>query len=775
MRAPRRLAAAAVPVIALAIAAALLAPVGVEAQARKNLSVDALYSPDKKIDFTGGGRAQATWLDDTSFVIEAMRPAGGAAAGAARAGAGADGKIMKVDAATGRTEVWFDNTRLAAAIAKVPGLTEEDARRGARVRLAAFNPARTALVVTLADDLFYYDVSGDRLLRLTSQPGTEEFPAFSPDGRLISFVRDANIFVVDVRTGTERALTTDGTATRFNGKLDWVYQEEVYGRGTYQAVWWSPDSTRIAFLQLDESPVVPFTVVDHQAYRQTLEVYPYPKAGDPNPTATLVIVRVAGGEPSWVNNEQYGAGEFLITDVGWTPDSRGVAYQVQDREQTWLDLNVAPFATGEPTRLFRETSKYWVNVPPMPKWLKDGSFIWHSERTGFEHLYHFKADGTLIEQITDGKWEARTLLGVDEANGWVYFAGTERSPIGSDVYRIKLDGSRLTRLSQSAGTHSATFNPSFTQYLDDWSDISTPTQQRLHRADGTELRVVDEGKMPALAEYRLSTPAFVQVQTRDGFVMEAMLIKPPDFDPSKKYPVFQTLYAGPHAQTVRNAWGGVGGLYLQLLAQKGIIVWMCDNRSASGKGVESTYPVYQHFGVSEAADIEDGVSWLKKQPYVDGARIGVNGWSFGGFMTSYLLTHSTSFAMGISGGTVADWRDYDSIYTERYMRMPQHNPDGYRDSSPRWAAKNLTGKLLLLHGVIDDNVHLQNTLQFIYELQKADKPFELMLYPKSRHGVSDPQLVYHMRQLMLDFTLRTLQPAGVGPTAAAQPTASAAR
>jgi dipeptidyl-peptidase-4 len=787
---------------AIALAAvsllALLAPHAADAQApsaqgAKTLTLDALYHPDKKVDFSGGARAVPVWLDDASYVLQPMRPGGGAGAGAD------DGKIRKVDAATGAVSVWFDNTKLAAAIAKVPGLTADDAKRAARVRLASFNAARSGLMVTIADDLFYYDVAGDRLSRLTSTPGVEEFPAFSPDGRLISFVRDFNIYVVDVATGAERALTTDGSATLLNGKLDWVYQEEVYGRGTFQAVWWSPDSTRLAFLQLNETPVPAFTVVDHEPYRQGLEVYPYPKSGDPNPTVKLGVVRVAGGSPSWIDTEGYGGGEFLIVNAGWTPDSRAVAYQVQDREQTWLDLNVAPYATGEPTRLLRETSKAWVNVLDPPKWLKDGSFIWASERSGFEHLYHYEADGTLIRQITDGKWEARTLHGVDEAGGWVYFSGTERSPIGSDVYRVKLDGSGLTRLSHKpgaaagagagasagsggsggGGTHSVKFNPSFTHYVDDWSDASTPTQQRLHRAsDGAEVRVLDEGRIPALADYqtRLSKPEFLQVKARDGFVMEAMLIKPPDFDPSKKYPVFQTLYAGPHAQTVRDAWGGVGGLYLQLLAQKGVLVWECDNRSASGKGVESTFAVYQRFGKSETDDIEDCLSWLKKQPYVDATRIGVNGWSYGGFMTSYLLTHSRSFAMGIAGGTVSDWRDYDSIYTERYMRMPQNNPDGYRASSPRWAAKDLTGKLLLIHGVIDDNVHVQNTLQFVYELQKAGKPFDLMLYPKSRHGVADPPLVYHMRQLMLDFTLRTLTPAGAAATGAGpQPTASAAR
>jgi dipeptidyl-peptidase-4 len=233
---------------------------------------------------------------------------------------------------------------------------------------------------------------------------------------------------------------------------------------------------------------------------------------------------------------------------------------------------------------------------------------------------------------------------------------------------------------------------------------------RLHRADGTEARTIDANPVEALGEYRLSKPEHVQVKTRDGFVMEAFLIKPPDFDPAKKYPVYQHTYGGPHAQTVKDAWEA-SHLFLQMLAQKGIVVWLCDNRTASGKGVQSTWPAYLRFGETELQDIEDGLAWLVGQGFVDPARIGINGWSYGGFMVSYALTHSKTFAMGIAGGTVSDWRDYDSIYTERYMKTPEHNPDGYRRSSPRFAARDLHGQLLLMHGGNDDNVHPQNTMQ----------------------------------------------------------------
>jgi len=315
----------------------------------------------------------------------------------------------------------------------------------------------------------------------------------------------------------------------------------------------------------------------------------------------------------------------------------------------------------------------------------------------------------------------------------------------------------MRRLTESTGTHNANFNPSFSHFIDAWSNATTPPQVRLHSSDGKLVRVIDENKVPALAQYRLSKPEFLQVKTRDGFVMEAMMIKPPGFDPKKKYPVFQHTYGGPHAPQVRNAFGaGLGNMWHQLLAQKGYIVWVCDNRSASGKGIESAWPIYKNLGELELRDLEDSVTYLKTLPYVDGSRIGLNGWSYGGYMTSFALTHSTTWKVGIVGAPVNDWHLYDTIYTERYMATPQNNPEGYEKSSVVKAAKNFNGKMLLIHGAIDDNVHIQNSIQFIYVLQKAGKQFEFMIYPKSRHGVTDPLLVRHMREMMLKFILENL-------------------
>ncbi len=711
----------------------------------KLLTIDDIFDPVSRVNFNGTPPSPKWLKDGKSYLVagDAKKPG--------------TPQLLKVNAATGESSPFFDAAKMEAALAALPGMAKDDARRLANRTAYQLNPAQTGALINFANDLFYYDFGAARALRLTNNPDEEVGETFSPDGRVVSYVRGNNIYVNDLATQRERALTSDGTPKILNGRLDWVYQEELYGRGNFEGYWWSPDSTMIAYLRLDETPVHEFTVVDHIPTRQDLEVTPYPKAGDPNPLVKLGIVNAAGGATRWADTGKYQSADLLITRVGWTPDGRNVAYQAQNREQTFLDLTYADARNAKSNVVLRETTKAWVEaVDDNPRFLKDGSFLWLSDRSGQRHLYHYAADGKLIRQVTDGKWEVRSVEGVDEAKGLVYFTGTEHSPIAAHAYSIKLDGSALTRLTQTEGSHRVDFDPTLTHYVDYVSDINTPTQVRLFDANGKPARVLDDNRVAALSQYKLGKAEFVQVKTRDGFTMEAMIIRPPDFDPSKKYPVLEFTYSGPQAPQVRNSWGGAAYLWHQLLAQKGYIIWVCDNRTASNKGVESAWPAYRNFGELELRDLEDGLTWLKSQPYVDAARIGLWGWSYGGFMTSYALTHSQSYKLGIAGGSVTDWRNYDSIYTERYMLTPQDNPDGYRKSSPVFSAKDLHGKLLLIHGAMDDNVHVQNTIQFAYELQKAGKPFQLMLYPKSRHGVSDPLLVKHMRTMMTEFITQNL-------------------
>ena len=707
---------------------------------KKAITYEAIYDPVEKVNFSGTAMTGIEWLDDSTFYWPK------------RDDKGTFVEWRLYDVTTGKDSALFDRAKLQAALAAT-GLSTDLAKDAAASESMTFDAKKSAVVLAVADDLYLYSLGRNTATRLTSAPGEEENPAFSPDGQKVAFVRGSDLYVVDL-AGRERRLTTSGSDTILNGKLDYVYQEEVYGRGQWASFWWSPDSSRLAFLQLDESPVPEVTITDHIPYHAKLETFAYPKAGDPNPRVKLFTVGASGGTPKAIDVDRYTSGEFLIVNVGWNGDGSAVTYQVQNREQTWLDLVTASPADGKGKMLIHETTPAWVDPIGNPVWLEDGSFLWQSERSGFRHIYHYKSDGTLDRQVTTGEWEVRDLHGADK--NYIYFSGTERSVRDLDVYRVKLDGSGMQRLSGDAGTHAVTFNRALSRYVDRWSDLWTPDQMRVYASDGKLARVVDENRVAVLDTYQLPKPEFVQVKNRDGFVMEAMIIKPTFFDSSQRYPVYQFLYGGPHAQQVTNRWKGQSMLFLQLIAQQGIIVWQCDNKTASGKGAVSTWPVYKNFGETELRDIEDGIAWLGKQPFVDDGRVLLNGWSYGGFMVSYALTHSRKFSAGIAGGTVADWRDYDSIYTERYMLMPQNNPEGYRKSSPRYAAKDLHGNLLLLHGTIDDNVHLQNAIQFAWELQQAGKQFEMMFYPKARHGVRDKKSVYHLNKLIFDFVRRNL-------------------
>ena len=691
----------------------------------KSLTLDILYDPTTKLDFDGSAPADLTWFDDgRHYLCRKSGPKDETA------------EWLRVDALTGAVNVLAGSSSLHAQTK------------------CTVNSHGTALLFTHEDDLYYYAVTGPAagdaslLARgIDAAVGAE----FSPNGKMVSFIRDNDLWVVEIDSRREREMTAGGNERMLNGRLDWVYQEEIYGRGNFKGYWWSPDSESIVYLSLDESEVRQYTVVDHIPLHPELEVTNYPKAGQPNPKAALGVVRVHhGDETRWLDLTKYESKDFLIVRVGWTPDSRHVVYQVQDREQQWLDLNI------DSKTVIEERSDAWVGVTGEPHWLKDGSFLWLSERTGWKHLYHCAGDGKLIGAMTSGKWEVRSLVGVDEGNRAVYFTGTEHGPIANHTYRVGLNGSGLKRLTAAEGTHRSIFNKSCSHFIDYWSDINTPTQIRLHDAEGAEVRTIDANPVSVLKEFNLRAPELLQVRTQDGFEMEALMIKPPSFDPSVRYPVLAYTYGGPHAQQVLNAWGGVNYLWHQMLAGLGYIVWICDNRTSSGKGIESARLMHRNAGELELRDIEDGLGWLCSQPYVDRGRIGIWGWSYGGFMTSYALTHSKRFKMGIAGAAVTDWRNYDTVYTERIMGTPHNNAKGYDRSSPVKAAANLHGELLLIHGATDDNVHLQNTIQFLYELQKAGKQVELMIYPESRHHVTNPLLLKHLRALMTDFIVKNL-------------------
>eukprot|EP00457_Paulinella_chromatophora_P001893 gb/GEZN01001895.1/.p1 GENE.gb/GEZN01001895.1/~~gb/GEZN01001895.1/.p1 ORF type:complete len:844 (+),score=167.11 gb/GEZN01001895.1/:144-2534(+) len=734
-------------------------------------------------------------------------------------------QLVRVNALSGSSRPLYDTPRLEAALLTLPHLTQEQATNIVTQGEPSYSPDESAVLIAHSTGLFYIDLATNppRVLQLTNPKDPKEnaqVPTFSPDGRQIAFVRQNNLFTVNLVTGQETQCTHDGEDAIFNGMFDWIYQEELYGRGNFKGFWWSPDSKKLAFLRLDERHVPSFTVIDHRPQHVLSEITRYPKAGDPNPFVQLGIIHVNSSSPpsspfplsssssasssssppphssssspsssslvapiTWIDLTSYKPEDLLIVSVSWKPhNSDVVVFQAMNKEQTWLDLNLASTTTGQlEARLLRETTPAWVNVLSEPQWDEAGeTFLWESERSGHRHIYHINQTGDVLCKMTHGDWDVEQVHGVDRANGYVYFSANKEQCARSGVYRVKLAPHNsvssglsvpVEPLLQGPGTHAVHFNEDFSYMYDVWSSLTVPHQIRLHQANGSLVREIDVASSrkvsSLLSPYwsSLPQPEFLSLNTKDGCTLEALLIRPNQSsadlaqEKDKKYPVLLCLYGGPNAPLVRDTWKGPGLLWYQYLAQQGIMVWVCDNRTASGKGIHTTWDCYRNFGELETRDQLEGLEWLSQNYPVDPSRIAVFGWSYGGYMAAYLLTHSKIFKAGIAIAPVTDWTLYDSIYTERYMGTPQNNPTGYSKSSVLEAAGDLHGNLLLLHGTMDDNVHLQQTVQLIDRLQKAQKHnFQLMLYPGARHGVVLPEWRRHLYDHMTQFLKDQLKP-----------------
>lgn len=599
--------------------------------------------------------------------------------------------------------------------------------------------------------LAWLDVKSQTGRTLVSGKAGIADPKISPDGHFVSFVRNHNLWVVNLTDGKERAITQGGTEEIRKGELDWVYPEELECKTGY---WWAPDSSAIAYLEMDERKVSQYPMVDFSSPSGEAEMERYPTAGGANPIVKVFVTSLSGGESRGMD---VGAEtDIYIPRVNWLTDSKRVAIQRLNRTQTTLDLLIANAGTGKSRIALSQSDSNWINVSDDLYFLKDGKrFLWSSEGSGYRHLYLYDLEGKQVAQLTKGEWEVSAVDAVDEARGLVYFTATEKSPLERQVYRVALDGGGFTRLTKDEGTHAAVFAPNAASFHDTYSSVATPPRQDLYRADGSRITVVDENKIAELADYHLVPMEFFTVKSRDGVQLNASIIKPPGFNPQKKYPVLVYTYGGPHAQVVRNAWGGANFLWHELMAQKGYIIFSVDNRGSAGRGHAFESPLHFRMGAQELSDQLDGVQYLKSLPYVDANRIGIWGWSYGGHMTLHAMFEAgDDFKVGFAGGPVTDWRYYDSIYTERYLGLPQKNEKGYQDSSPVKYAAQLKGKLMIAHGTGDDNVHFANTLSVINDLIEAGKYVEVLAFPGRGHGVSDPParrvLMRRVTQFFLD-------------------------
>jgi dipeptidyl-peptidase-4 len=670
---------------------------------------------------------------------------------------GDDGDLMVEDAASGRREVIVAASALVPQGAQQPIDIEDYEWSMDERKLLIFTNTQRVWRANTRGKYYVWDLDRRTLTPISTQNGWQMFAKFSPDGSRVGFVRDNDLYVSDLATGRETRLTQDGGEQIINGTFDWVYEEEL---GLQDGWRWSPDGQRIAFWRIDQSPVRTFYMIQEtdSLYAQPVALR-YPKAGTPNPIAKIGVVGVGGGATVWMDTGN--DTEALLARMEWAQSPTEVIIQRANRIQNRVDVLLADATTGRSRPLFAESDAAWVDVHDDFHWLNDGrQFLWSSERDGWNHLYVYNRDGSVARQLTRGPWEVTRVMGVDERGGWVYFGATEEGPEERHVYRVRLNGrGGVEQLSREAGTHNATVSPAGTYYLDAYSTMSTPAVTRLHRANGAEVRtLVDNAPVrQTLARLDLAAPEFFTIRTRDGAELNAWMIKPANFDPSKKYPVLMYVYGGPGSQTVLNSWSGSRYLWHQSLAQRGYIVVSVDNRGTGSRGRDFKKSVYLKLGQQEAADQIEAANWLASQPYVDGSRIGIWGWSYGGYATAMAMTRpGAPFKAGIAVAPVADWGLYDTIYTERFMRTPQENPEGYRLGAPTSAAANLRGTLLIVHGTGDDNVHFQNSIRLANALQAAGKQFQFMAYPNRTHSISGGPTSAHLHNLLTDWIVQNL-------------------
>lgn len=578
---------------------------------------------------------------------------------------------------------------------------------------------------------------------------------FNPDESRLAFTSSRGLHVLDLKTGIE-SLVPAPTPEHLVGKLDWVYQEELYGRGNFKGYWWNPQGKQIAFLMLDQRPVSEFPVTDPLPVSGKTELTRYPKAGEPLPGVSLGILNLEPAEKlQWIDLSAYPDPSLLISRVTWSWNGEQLLAQIQNRQQTWLDLLAIPARGGSSRVLFRDQTPAWIESPGDPVFVNAEEFLWLSPRDGIRRIYRYHLDGNLKETVTRQNWEIRELLGVSQDRQFVFFTGAE-NPREMHGYRLNLESGEIIQLTQRPGTHQLEFSHDLSLFLDHYSNAGRPQETRVCDAGGKFLWQIAAPSDDRLDFIDMVGPEFIRIQNGNGKELDGMLIKPANFSLGNRYPVLVHVYAGPQAPRVRDRFDGAFYLWHQWLAQQGYVIFVIDNQSASYRNTKDVWPIHLNLAKHELDDILSGVDWLKNQGWVDSNRIGIWGWSYGGYMTLYAMTHSNAFKAGIAGAPVTDWKNYDAIYTERYMGLPQENPEGYRMSSVLPQAGNLQGRLLLIHGSIDDNVHLNNSMQFVHELQNQGKQFDLMLYPAARHSVRDPKQAAHLRRMMLDFMLKNL-------------------
>jgi len=653
--------------------------------------------------------------------------------------------LMEFDPESGDRRMLLDDQHLTAVWGDRPGEapTLDD---------PVWRPDGGAVLISDGEDPLLFDLDAGTLTTLNAGAGAEMHARFSPDGRRIAWVRDNNLWIYDLASSLETRLSSDGSETVFHGVFDWVYSEELAGRDG-RAFEWAADGSAIVWLRLDDGEIPVFHLVDIMNTHSRVTEQRYPKPGDPSPRPSLHVVRFDGppgsGAPTTIEFEDPTP---YIPRFGFTPDG-DLWYQILNRAQENLQLIRVDLKSGSSTILVKESDAYWTEPVDGLHFFDDGSFLWLSRRSGHTHLYRVQPSGAL-EDLSPEPRDVTEIVGVDTGARFAWYQAARPNPMERRLYRVDLENGDTIELSATAGTHSGELAPSG-PLLVSTSSLATPPRRWLVDSEGkktTEIPV--EHPIPPIdyADHR-----FVEVMSDDGITLNAILLLPPAFDESQRYPVVVHTYGGPHAQVARDVWPRSSGLFNHVLAGRGFVVFALDNRGSAARGREFEGATDQALGSKQLPDQLAGVAWLEAQPWVDPDRIGIWGWSYGGYMTIYALTHAPgTFAAGAAVAPVTDWRLYDSVYTERYMSTPEANPEGYAASSVLDAVSELADPLLVIHGTGDDNVHLQHTLQFADRAWREGIRFDLMLFPNLTHGINTPGSHLQVFGAIADFFERHL-------------------
>ncbi len=634
---------------------------------------------------------------------------------------------------------------------------ERQRQRGLGVTQYAWARHANRLLVPFGGALFVQDGDGAPLREILpsgAHPALD--PQLSPDGAWVAYVQDAELSVVSADGGEPRQLTHGARGTgKTHGLAEFIAQEEM---GRSHGFWWSSDSERIAFTEVDETQI-PVYRITHQGKDATgdgaQEDHRYSFAGMPNATVRLGVVPAAGGESVWMDlgaeQDQY------LARVNWFPDGTLTA-QIENRAQTVLDLVRFDLATGAQTRLLRETSDVWINLHDLLRPLENGGFIWASERTGFQHLYRHDRDGILLNAITSGDWMVDGIAGVDEANGLVYFTGTLDGPTERHLYAGSFDGGEPRRITDAPGMHSVVTDHALRRFIDVHHNTETPPTVTLRSlVDGTLIRALYDKIDPRIARLGLQPPELVTLASRDGETLHGAIYRPPVRFGAGPFPTIVSVYGGPHAQRVQNSWGMTVDMRAQYLRAVGFLVFVLDNRGSARRGLAFEGRIKHNMGNVEVRDQVDGVRWLVTRGLADPARVGIYGWSYGGYMSAISLARAPeTFKVAVAGAPVTHFDGYDTHYTERYMGTPQSNPTGYTASSVMHHVPTMTGKLLLIHGLIDENVHFRHTARLINALIRARKPYDLLLFPDERHMPRKIEDRVFMEEQIRDYFVRNL-------------------